>query len=141
MNQHPQKMFPRSFWGVYVSYTIFLNKASYVLGYTWIFRHPPDRILFHKLLHELKCWFLICLLGNSFFSSIEVTDFSSQLYLILAKIKTKNWDLNVCDVIIVTVREKVPTHLVIFHIGHYHSKLTLWLLPCFLIIFCNLEQE
>ena len=38
-----------------------------------------DWILFHKLLHELKCWFLIRLLWNNFFSSIEVTDFSSQL--------------------------------------------------------------
>ena len=46
--------------------------------------------------------------------SIEETDFSSQVYLILAKIRPKNWDLNVCDTIIVTVRENVPTHPVIF---------------------------
>lgn len=46
--------------------------------------------------------------------SIEETDFSSQVYLILAKIRSKNWDLNACDTIIVTVRENVPTHLVIF---------------------------
>ena len=45
--------------------------------------------------------------------SIEETDFSSQVYLILAKIRSKNWDLNACDTIIVTVREKVPTHIVI----------------------------
>ena len=65
------------------------------------FNSNPDRILFDKLLYELKCWFLVCLLGNSFFSNIEVTDFSSQLYFILAKIKTKNWDLYVSDIIIV----------------------------------------
>ena len=46
----------------------------------------PERILFHKLLYKLKCSYLICLLGNSFFCSIKVTDFSSQLYLILTKL-------------------------------------------------------
>ena len=46
--------------------------------------------------------------------SIEVIDFSPQLYFILAKIKTRNWDLNVCDVVIVTVLEKVPMQLAFF---------------------------
>ena len=63
--------------------------------------NDPDRILFHKLLYELKSWFLVCLPGNSFFSDLVVTDFSSQLNFILAKIKIKNWDFYVCDVIIV----------------------------------------
>ena len=45
---------------------------------------------------------------------IEETHFFLQLYLIFPKIKSKIWDLNVCDAIIVTVQEKVPTHLVIF---------------------------
>ena len=73
-----------------------------------------EKILFHKLLYELKCLILVCLLGNSFYSSIEVTHFSSQLYFIMAKIKTINWDLYVCEVIIVTVQEKVPMNIVIF---------------------------
>ena len=47
-------------------------------------------------------------------NSIEESDFFLQLYLIFTKIKSKIWDLNVCDAIIVTVQEKVPTHLVIF---------------------------
>ena len=64
-----------------------------------------DRIIFHKLLHELKCSFLILLHGNSFFSSIEVTSFSSQLYFTFNKTLQ---DLNVRDVIIVAVRQKVP---------------------------------
>ena len=51
---------------------------------------------------------------KQFSISIEETDFSSQLYLILAKIKPKNWDLNVCDAIIVTIWEKVSMNLGIF---------------------------
>ena len=74
-----------------------LNKKEYI-------NINPDRILFHKLLHELKCSFLIWLHGNSFFSSIEVTDFSSQLHLVWLNLQ----DLNVCDVIIVAVQQKVP---------------------------------
>jgi len=44
-----------------------------------------------------------------FFSSIEVIYFSLQLYFSLTKIKIKNWDLNVCNVIIAAVQQKVPT--------------------------------
>ena len=45
-----------------------------------------DRILFNKLFYELKYWFLVYLLG--LLSSIEVTNFSSQLSFFLAKLKT-----------------------------------------------------
>ena len=55
-----------------------------------------DRILSHKILYELKCLFLVCLIGNR---GIKVTYFFSQLYFILAKIKTKNWDLYVCEIV------------------------------------------
>ena len=41
-----------------------------------------------------------------FFISIEVTSFSSQLYFIFNKTLQ---DLNVCDIIIVAVQQKVPT--------------------------------
>ena len=40
-----------------------------------------------------------------FFISIEVTSFSSQLYFIFNKTLQ---DLNVCEVIIVAVQQKVP---------------------------------
>ena len=40
--------------------------------------------------------------------SIEGSDFSSQLYFFLTKIKTKSRVLIVCDVIIVAVQQKVP---------------------------------
>ena len=45
----------------------------------------PDRLLFHKLLYELKCWFSLSAWKQF---SLAATDFSSQLYFILAKIKT-----------------------------------------------------
>ena len=48
------------------------------------------------------------------FSSIEVINFSSQLYFFLANIKSEIWHLYVCDVIIVKVRGEIPTPLLIF---------------------------
>ena len=51
------------------------------------------------LIYNLSAW------KQFFFISIEVTSFSSQLYFIFNKTLQ---DLNVCDVIIVAVQQKVP---------------------------------
>ena len=55
-----------------------------------------DRKLFNKLFHELKyCDFLSVCLETILLSSIEITDFSSQLYFFLADIKSELWQLYV----------------------------------------------
>ena len=84
------------------------------LGKKEYLNNNPDRILFHKLLHQLKCWFLVYLLGNIFLQQYRGNWSFLTTLSNLCQNQTQNWDLNVCDAIIVRVREKVPMHLVIF---------------------------
>ena len=88
MHQIWKSEFVHSFFifSLYVSYTIFLNKASYVLGFTRIFRHQSGQNITSQTFAWTQMLISHLTIMETVFKQYICNWFSSQLCPILSKL-------------------------------------------------------